>query len=83
MLPGQVCAEQTWLLGSQPGETATLASTTFWAWEAVRLDVASAVPDGARAGDTFTISPPDELRPFSTVGFDLRSPHGERLPRDG
>lgn len=59
--------------------SATLASTTFWAWEAVRLDVAWAVPDGARAGDTFTISLPDELRPFSTVGFDLRSPDGERV----
>lgn len=59
--------------------SATLASTTFWAWEAVRLDVAWAVPDGARAGDTFTISLPDELRPFSTVGFDLRSPDGDRV----
>jgi hypothetical protein len=59
--------------------SATLASTTFWAWEAVRLDVAWAVPDGARAGDTFIISLPDELRPFSTVGFDLRSPDGDRV----
>lgn len=72
--PPAVAAELTSAVTS-----ATLASTTFWAWEAVRLDVAWAVPDGARGGDTFTISLPDELRPFSTVGFDLRSPDGDRV----
>ena len=72
--PPAVAAELTSAVTS-----ATLASTTFWAWEAVRLDVAWAVPDGARGGDTFTISLPDELRPFSTVGFDLLSPDGDRV----
>lgn len=72
--PAAVAVEMTSAVTS-----ATLASTTFWAWEAVRLDVAWAVPDGARAGDTFTIALPDELRPFSTVGFDLRSPDGDSV----
>lgn len=55
---------------------ARLSKTTFWAWEAVRLDVGWAVPDGAAPGDTFRVDLPAELRPASTLPFDLRSDDG-------
>lgn len=55
---------------------ARLSKTTFWAWEAVRLDVGWAVPDGASPGDTFRVDLPPELRPASTLPFDLRSDDG-------
>lgn len=41
--------------------------------ESIQLSFNWAIPDNSRAGDTFTVVLPEQLRPSSTAAFELRN----------
>ncbi len=54
----------------------TTNATTVGQWDQVNFNCTWAVPDGSKAGDTFTMQLPSQLQWWGSADFDLKDPAG-------